>query len=70
LTKDPAKLAAELRAGAVRVRGAADALDGRAAELPRSMQRRLLRLQAGILKEGAATLDDRALEVEPVKGHA
>jgi hypothetical protein len=70
LPKDPAKIAAELRAGAIRVRGAAEALNGRAEKLPRSMQRRLLRLQAGILKEGADTLDDRALEIEPAKGSA
>jgi hypothetical protein len=32
--------------------------------------RRLLKLQASILQEGAATLEQRALAVDPVKGRA
>lgn len=67
--EDAAK-ARELRAGALRVRGAADALSRRAEQLGRSTMRRLLRLQAGILREGAATLEERALEVDPAKGRA
>ena len=67
---DPANLASQLRAGAKRVRGAADLLDQGAVKLPRSTQRRLLRLQAQILKAGAADLEDKALYIEPAKGHA
>jgi len=68
MTDDPTKTAAQLRAGAARLRNASKALEGRANELPRSFQRRLLKLQAGILREGAATVDDRALEVDPAQG--
>jgi hypothetical protein len=67
---DPAKTAIQLRAGAKRLKSAASALDGRASELPRSMQRRLLKLQANILREGADTVADRALEIDPAKGEA
>lgn len=70
MVKEDARKAAELRAGAARVRSAADALKDRADALPRSFQRRLLKLQAGILREGAANLDDKALEIEPARGEA
>jgi len=52
------------------VRGGAKALEGRAETLPRSLQRRLLKLQANILRDSARTLEDRALEIEPAKGSA
>ena len=68
-TDDPERAKA-MRAGAERVRRAADVLRGRADELTGSTMGRLLELQAGILNEGAADLDDRALAVEPVKGRA
>ena len=70
MIEDDTRKAAELRASAARVRGAADALKTRADTLPRSFQRRLLKLQAGILREGAADLDDKALEIEPARGEA
>lgn len=67
---DDVRKARALRAGAVRVRGAAEALADRADALPRSLQRRLLKLQAGILRDGAADLDDKALALEPARGEA
>jgi hypothetical protein len=69
MTED-ADAARKLRVAAVRVRSAADALRDRADQLDRSTMRRLLKLQAGILQEGAATLEQRALAVDPVKGRA
>jgi hypothetical protein len=70
LSEDPVKTARQMRAGAARVRGGAAALEARAEELPRSFQRRLLKLEAEILRDGAATMETRALEVEPAKGSA
>ncbi|HEX4184004.1 MAG TPA: hypothetical protein VHY34_12175 [Caulobacteraceae bacterium] len=67
---DDAEAAKKLREAAGRVRRAADALKGRADELDRSTMRRLLKLQAGILQEGATTLEERALAVDPAKGRA
>jgi len=67
---DDLRKAAALRVGAARVRGAAAALSDRADALPRSLQRRLLKLQAGILRDGAADLDDKALALEPAQGEA
>lgn len=70
MTNDPAKLAIQLREGAERVLRGAGALDARANELPRSTQRRLLKIQAKILREGASELRDRALAVDPPRGRA
>ena len=70
MNDDPARTAIKLRNGAARVRQGASALDGRANEMPRSFQRRMLKLQADILREGAETLDVRALEIDPPKGEA
>jgi len=67
---DPEKLAARLRAGAERILGGAAALEGRAEELPESLQRHMLKRQADILREGAAELKDRALAVQPTTGCA
>jgi hypothetical protein len=69
MTED-ADAARKLREAAVRIRGAATALRGRADEMDRSTMRRLLKLQAGILQEGAMTLDERALAVDPPRGRA
>jgi len=70
MSEDPARTAIKLRNGAERVRRVGNALDGRAEQLPRSFQRRMLKLQADILREGAETLDVRALEIDPAKGEA
>jgi len=67
---EDAKTANRLRAGASRVRGAAEALGKRADDLGGSMMAHLLRLQAGILRDSAEVLDERALEADPPKGHA
>jgi hypothetical protein len=68
--KEDAKAARRLRAGAMRVRGAAEALGSRAEQLSGSIMGHLLRLQAGILQEGAGELEERALAVDPPQGHA
>ena len=70
MADDPEKLAARLRSGAERILGGADALEHRAEELPQSLQRHMLKLQADILREGAAELKDRALAVQPPAGCA
>ena len=70
MTTDDPERAKAMRAGAQRVRKAADTLLSRADQLTGSTMGRLLELQAGILNEGAAVLDDRALAVEPAKGRA
>ena len=70
MADDPEKFAIRLRAGADRILGGAKALDGRAAQLPKSLQRHMLKLQAEILREGAAELKDRALAVQPTTGRA
>ncbi|HEX4179631.1 MAG TPA: hypothetical protein VHY32_02460 [Caulobacteraceae bacterium] len=67
---EDAKAAKRLRDGALRVRGAAEALGDRASQLNDSMMAHLLRLQAGILRDGAEVLDKRALAVDPPKGRA
>ena len=67
---EDAKTAQRLREGAVRVRGAAEALRARADQLSGSIMGHLLRLQAGILRDGAGELEERALAVDPPQGHA
>ena len=68
MVDEDTRVAAALRARAARIRAAAQALADRAGELPPSDQQGFLRLQAGMLSEGAARLDDQALEIEPVAG--
>ncbi len=66
---DDARIASALRARAHWVRDAVDALQGRAEELSGTTMQRLLRLQADMLRQGAETLEERALEVDPAQGH-
>jgi hypothetical protein len=70
MSDQDAKTANTLRAGALRVRGAAEALGKRADDLSGSMMGHLLKLQAGILRDSAEVLDERALAVDPPKGSA
>ena len=70
MTDEDANAARRLRAGALRVRGAAEALGQRADQMRGSMMGHLLKLQAGILRDGAEVLDERALAVDPPKGSA
>ena len=70
MPEEDAKTARRLRDGALRVRGAAEALGMRAQQLSGSTMGRLLRLQAGILRDSAEDLDKQALAVDPPKGQA
>jgi hypothetical protein len=67
MSDEDSHLAKVLRERAARVRAAGEALERGAAT---SDQERLLRLQARILLDGAAQLEDEALAAEPVGGHA
>jgi hypothetical protein len=70
MAEEDAKIARRLRDGALRVRGAAEALGVRAQQLSGSTMGHLLQLQAGILRDGAEDLDKQALAVDPPKGQA
>jgi hypothetical protein len=70
MIQEDEKTARRLRDGAHRVRGAAEALGVRADQMVGSMMGHLLKLQAGILREGAESLEERALAVDPPKGTA
>jgi hypothetical protein len=68
MVDEDARAAAALRARAARIRDAARALAARAGDMPQDDQAGFLRLQAGMLSEGAARLDDQALAIEPAVG--
>lgn len=70
MVDDKQAAAAALRQRAARVRAAAEALSERVRASPPSPQEDLLRIQAAILNDGAAELEDQALIIEPAKGRA
>ena len=70
MSDDKTKLAALLRDRAARVRAAAEDLARGADASARPDQEPLLRIQARILRDGAARLEDEALAVQPVSGNA
>ncbi len=67
---DDAQRAAKLRARARSVRRQVGLMTRRAAAMPDSLERDMLKAQAGMLSDGAKAMEDDALLLDPAKGEA
>jgi len=68
--KDDAHRAAELRAKAKGVRQQVRVMAERVATMPAGLERDMLMAQAGLLDDGARSLEEDALLLDPARGEA